>query len=39
MGRRQLLQVERRCSDMKTTVELSPMDHRKRDGTRAHMAL
>ena len=39
LGYRQLLQVERGWRDMKTTLELRPVYHRKEDRIRAHIVL
>ena len=39
VGYRQLLQVERGWRDMKTTLELRPVYHRKEDRIRAHIVL
>ena len=39
LGYRQLLQVERMWRDMKTTLELRPVYHRKEDRIRAHIVL
>ena len=39
LGYKQLLQVERRWRDMKTTLELRPVYHRFEDRIRAHVIL
>ncbi len=39
LGYKQLLQVERGWRDMKTTIDLRPVHHRKEDRIRAHVQL
>ena len=39
LGYKQLLQVERGWRDMKTTLDLRPVHHRKEDRIRAHVQL
>ena len=39
LGYKQLLQVERGWRDMKTTIDLRPVQHRKEDRIRAHVQL
>jgi len=39
LGYKQLLQIERAWRDMKTTLELRPVHHRKEDRIRAHVLL
>jgi transposase len=39
LGYKQLLQVERGWRDMKTTLELRPVYHRKQERIRAHIVL
>jgi Transposase DDE domain len=39
LGYKQLLQIERGWRDMKTTIELRPVHHRKEDRIRAHVIL
>jgi hypothetical protein len=36
LGYKQLLQVERGGRDMRTTLDLRPVQHRKKDRIRAH---
>jgi len=39
LGYKQLLQIERASRDMKTTLDLRPVHHRKQDRIRAHVLL